>query len=37
MAKVAKEEMENFDGKISECSIMYFPQVNYILEFTVLA
>ena len=27
MAKVAQEEMEGFEGRISECSIVYFPQV----------
>ena len=31
MAKVAQEEMEILEGVISECSVVYFPQVRYYL------
>lgn len=27
MCKVAQEEMETFEGKISACSVVYYPQV----------
>lgn len=30
MAEVAQEEMKSFEGKISECSIVYFPQVEQL-------
>ena len=33
MAKVAQEEMESLEGAISECSVVYFPQVRHNLTF----
>jgi hypothetical protein len=29
MAKVAQEEMKGLEGAISECSVVYFPQVRH--------
>ena len=35
MAKVAQEEMESLEGTISECSVVYFPQVRHNLTFKI--
>ena len=36
MANVAREEMEGFNGIISECNIVYYPQVIVYTLFEII-